>query len=428
MSESLIERQTVPETLVDHDQWICWREVGRDGKPTKIPIDPEQGEPASTTDATTWTDFETALTAIKQSKPSVDGLGFVFAEADPLVGVDLDDCRDPETGTGADWATAIIDQLDSYTEVSPSGTGYHVLVDGELPDGRNRKGDVELYDSARFFTVTGDHVSGTPDQINTRSEALAAVHDEYVDEDEMSSQPEPSLSAGDAQSEPGTDVDLSDEELLKKARSAANGKKFNRLWSGNLSGYQSHSEADMALCFQLAFWTGGDAGWMDQLFRRSGLMRAKWDDQHYADGSTYGEKTIQRAIANTSEFYEPPAADEDGSKQSKAHEREQTGGSSQQDEDEWPWERERAYLQEQNRLLKEKLAEYEATIEEQEDRIETLETQLEDRQAGSSTPARHDDTDDQSREGSTPDDAADDQTADASLWGRAKGFVSTDDR
>jgi primase-polymerase (primpol)-like protein len=139
--------------------------------------------------------------------------------------VDLDDCRDPETGTGANWATAIIDQLDSYTEVSPSGTGYHVLIDGELPDGRNRKGDVELYESARFFTVTGEHVSGTPDQINTRSEALAAVHDEYVDEDEMTSQTEPSVSAGDAQSEPVTDVDLSDEEFLEKARSAANGAK-----------------------------------------------------------------------------------------------------------------------------------------------------------------------------------------------------------
>jgi len=111
-----------------------------------------------------------------------------------------------------------------------------------------------------------------------------------------------------------------------------------------MSGYQSHSEVDMALCFQLAFWTGGDAGWMDQLFRRSGLMHAKWDDQHYADGSTYGEKTIQRAIAKTTEFYEPPADDEDGSEQPQSHEREQTRGTSPQETDEWPWERERAYL------------------------------------------------------------------------------------
>lgn len=427
MSEPLIERQTVPETLVDHDQWICWREAERDGKLTKIPIDPEQGEPASTTDSTTWTSFETALAAIEQSEPSVDGIGFVFAEADPFVGVDLDDCRDPETDTGADWATAIIDQLDSYTEVSPSGTGYHVLVGGDLPEGRNRKGDVELYDSARFFTVTGDHVSGTPAQIEKRSKALAAVHDEYVHEDEMTSETESGLSAGDAQSAPVTAVDLSDEDLLKKARSAANGAKFSRLWSGDTSGYQSHSEADMALCFQLAFWTGGDASWMDKLFRRSGLMRAKWDEQHYADGSTYGEKTIQRAIAKTTEFYEPPADDENGSNQPKTHEQEQTGREPQ-DEDEWPWERERAYLQEQNRLLKEKLAEYETTIEKQEERIETLETELDNLQAGSSTSASHDDTDDQSDEGGTPDDVENDQTADASLWSRAKGFISNDGR
>lgn len=424
MSETLIERQTIPETLVDYDQWICWREAERDGKLTKIPINPEQGTSASTTDSATWADFETAVAVIEQSELSVNGLGFVFAEADPFVGVDIDDCRDPETGSAADWATAIIDQLDSYTEVSPSGTGYHVLVDGDLPQGRNRKGDVELYESARFFTVTGDYVSGTPAQIEPRSEALAAVHEEYVHEDEPRSQPESGLSAVDAQSAPVTDVDLSDEELLEKARSAANGAKFGRLWSGDTSGYQSHSEADVALCFQLAFWTGGDAGWMDRLFRRSGLMRAKWDEQHYADGSTYGEKTIQRAIANTTEFYEPPAEDAEASKQPQHHERTQTGGTSPQNE--WPWERERAYLQEQNRLLKEKLAECEATIEEQEDRIETLETELDDLQSGSSTPANHDDTDDQSGEGSTPDDVENDQTADASLWGRAKGFISSD--
>jgi len=61
----------------------------------------------------------------------------------------------------------------------------------------------------------------------------------------------------------------------------------------------------MALCCLLAFWTGGDRTQMKQLFRQSGLLREKWDEVHYADGSTYGEKTIERAIATTSEFYDP---------------------------------------------------------------------------------------------------------------------------
>jgi primase-polymerase (primpol)-like protein len=100
-------------------------------------------------------------------------------------------------------------------------------------------------------------------------------------------------------------VALDDGVVVEKARSAANGAKFGALYRGSTSGYESQSEADMALCSLLAFWTGGDARQMDRLFRASGLMRGKWDEQHYADGSTYGEKTIERAIAGTSEFYEP---------------------------------------------------------------------------------------------------------------------------
>jgi len=80
--------------------------------------------------------------------------------------------------------------------------------------------------------------------------------------------------------------------------------------TGNTVGYDSQSEADMALCCLLAFWTGGDRTQMDHLFRQSGLLREKWDEVHYADGSTYGEKTIERAIATTSEFYDPDAGDD----------------------------------------------------------------------------------------------------------------------
>jgi hypothetical protein len=94
--------------------------------------------------------------------------------------------------------------------------------------------------------------------------------------------------------------------VLEKATSAKNSAKFERLWNGSTGGYDSHSEADMALCFHLAFWTGGDTAQIDRLFRRSGLMRAKWDEVHFADGSTYGEKTVERAVQRADEFYDPP--------------------------------------------------------------------------------------------------------------------------
>jgi primase-polymerase (primpol)-like protein len=311
MSESLPTEDVLPEALTTREQWLCWRSETRDGKPTKIPIDPTTGAYASTTDPSTWSDFETARDRAATTS-DIAGLGFVFTDEDPIVGVDLDDCRIPETGNTREWATNIIDRLDSFTEISPSGTGYHILVEGSLPEGRNRNDDLELYETARFFTVTGDHVDGTPRTVEPRTAELEAVYDDHLregsDADRSSGVRTPETE-NDRQSRPT--ASLPDEELLDRAKQAANGEKFARLWRGSTAGYESHSEADMALCSLLAFWTGGDAGQMDRLFRDSGLMRDKWDERHFADGSTYGEKTIERAIAGTNEFYDPGASDWD---------------------------------------------------------------------------------------------------------------------
>ena len=73
-------------------------------------------------------------------------------------------------------------------------------------------------------------------------------------------------------------------EVIRKALSASNGERFSRLWYGDTSGYGSHSEADLALCGMLAFWTGGDAARIDTLFRQSGLYREKWDRKDYRNG------------------------------------------------------------------------------------------------------------------------------------------------
>jgi primase-polymerase (primpol)-like protein len=319
---TLPTRADLPDVMLDREQWLCWREQERDGKPTKVPLDPHTGTYGSATGPETWASFATAR---EYAIADADGIGFVFTDDDPLVGVNLDDCRVPETETALDWATDIVDRLESYTEVSPSGTGVHVIVHGDLPEGRNRKGDVELYETARFFTVTGDHVSGTPTGVVERDEALSDVHAEYVAEESAdaetesgdaggeteSGEPESEMDGdGDAEFESAT-VDLSDADLLERAKNAKNGVKFERLWNGVTTGYDSHSEADMALCSLLAFWTGGDRSRVDRLFRDSGLMRAKWDDPHYSDGSTYGEKTVARAVATTSEYYSPSGETDD---------------------------------------------------------------------------------------------------------------------
>lgn len=150
----------LPDALTERDQWLCWRTQTRNGKPTKVPIDPHTRRFGSATDPDAWADFETAREAAADA--TADGLGFAFTDDDPLVGIDLDDCRDRDDGTLTDEATEIIEELVSYTEVSPSGTGVHVIVEGQLPGGRNRRDWVECYETARYFTVTGDHLDRTP--------------------------------------------------------------------------------------------------------------------------------------------------------------------------------------------------------------------------------------------------------------------------
>lgn len=299
MDQTIPERDVLPMGLTEREQWVCWREQERDGRQTKVPVDPNTGGFASATDPETWGTFDGTRA---YAEANGIGVGFVFTETDPFVGVDLDKCRVPATGTVAEWATEIVERLDSYTEVSPSGTGYHVIVEGDLPAGGNRRGDVEMYAHSRYFTVTGEHVEGTPHEIRLRDEALEAVHREFVlGETAGESEVAPTERETAASAAP----DLSDAEVLERARSARNGAKFDRLYRGSTAGYDSNSEADMALCAMLSFWTGGDEGQVDRLFRDSGLYREKWDEVHFADGSTYGEKTVERAVAGTDEFYTP---------------------------------------------------------------------------------------------------------------------------
>ncbi|MHC3439390.1 phage NrS-1 polymerase family protein [Natrialbaceae archaeon A-gly3] len=367
----MIDKSILPTEMCGREQWICWREENRNGDLTKVPVDPETGNFASSTDDRTWSTLETALEYA--STAQADGIGFVFTRTDPLVGIDLDKCRDPETGRPDPEAKEIIQQLESYTEVSPSGTGYHVLVHGDLPDGRNRRGGVEMYDQSRFFTVTADHVDGTPTSINERQDALEAVHEEFVAEDDTDDGIDATTGGRRDDSSQSQTLDLEDEELLEKARSAGNGEKFDRLWRGNTSGYDSQSEADMALCCLLAFWTGGNRMQMDRLFRQSGLIRGKWDDVHHADGSTYGEKTLERSIASTDDFYEPTTPTVETSVDAAAETDTDTASTFEAGIAE-PGSvgGDRVYLEEKNDLLEARIDELEQIIADQRDQIEQL--------------------------------------------------------
>lgn len=296
-----------PSELTERNQWVAWKSVVRAGaeKPTKQPLDPKCNRLASTTDPQTWSSFDGALAKWKRGE--ADGIGFVFTADDPFVGVDLDGCRDRVTGEIEVWAKAIVELLDSYSEISPTGTGLHVICRGELPPGRRRRGKIEMYSDGRYFTMTGAVLEAQSTDVPERTDALALLHDSVFGAPGIPHEGTRQTSSSHR---------LEDEELLARASSARNGNRFSALWSGNMSGNASASEADLALCNLLAFWTGGDPYQIDRLFRRSGLMRSKWDE---ARGErTYGSMTVQKAVANTVErFAGGPTIPEHGSAKAK---------------------------------------------------------------------------------------------------------------
>ncbi len=305
-----VEEGAIPDELRGRPQWVAWRWELRQDRWTKPPIDPHTGEYAAVDRPDTWASFGEARAA--QSVHKLPGVGFVLTPGDPYAVLDYDHCRDAETGAIHLEAQHAIAQLDSYAEVTPSGAGVRVIVRGTLPPGRRRRGDVELYDQARYITVTGNHLDGTPAAIAERTDALARLHARVF--------ALPATSASNGHAAPAATAGLLDDDaaLLERARRAANGWKLDRLLRGDWQGsYPSQSEADAALCQMLAFWTGKDVARIDRLFRQSGLMRDKWDERH--GEQTYGVLTITHAVERCAETYTPTSVGSEPAATAPAH-------------------------------------------------------------------------------------------------------------
>jgi primase-polymerase (primpol)-like protein len=286
----------IPPELRQLAQWVVWKYVPE--------VDPETGETnwdkpprrpdgrlASSTNPQTWSPYETALAAYQAG--GLDGLGIALdgrenADGLVLVAVDLDHCTDRLSGRTEPWAQAIIDAIRSYSEISPSGTGIRIFL-WARPLARGRKrGPKECYCRGRYVTVTGHHIGGTPRTVEARPEALLAFLAEHFPEPARC---EPRPQGG------GVPADLDDAEVVRLLGEAHNGGKFKALWAGNVDGYASRSEADLALCSLLRFRCGRDPDRIDALFRQSGLFRSKWLRDSYReptlskalDGPVYGE-------------------------------------------------------------------------------------------------------------------------------------------
>lgn len=287
----------IPPELKRIPNWVCWRYTTKaNGEQTKTPVRALDLHPASSTNPADWTTLELALQTY-DNEPRCEGVGFVFTKEAGYVGIDLDDCLN-EKGWLSHNEHAWVHLLDSYTEISPSGKGVKVFFKGEIPAefGRRSFGGNGIYDSGRFFTVTGNIYDNFTDIATVKPETIKYLMGKWF----------PAREHGKANWAAQGEA-LTDSEVLTIASRASNSTYFNELYRGAYSSsFSSQSEADAALCTLLAFYAGPNHAQVDRLFRSSGLMRDKWDEQR--GGLTYGEKTVEHVIENMDEYYTPRIA------------------------------------------------------------------------------------------------------------------------
>lgn len=291
----------IPESLKRSGLFCLWKYEQRPGadKPTKVPYQPNSPTTrAESNNPATFSDLQTALTHLGD----FDGLGIgIF---DGIGGIDIDNCI---TKDGlSEMAIDVIRTMDSYTEKSPSGHGIRIffnasdfVYDSKVYYIKNDKLGIEVYlpgMTRRYLTITGDTA---PDAkgLQPRADALQTVLDRYMKR--------PTANQGE-HARPAQPLTLTDEDLIARATRARNGDTFTALWNGQYT--TSHSEADLSLCNLLAYWTQRDPEAMDRLFRRSGLMRDKWDEKRGVQ--TYGAMTITKAIEGCTNIYDPHRAPE----------------------------------------------------------------------------------------------------------------------
>ena len=242
----------IPFEMRSYRQFICWRLQERDGaKPTKLPLNPRTGKLASVTNSDDWGTYDEAVAA----SVNCSGIGFVFTKNDPFTGCDLDDTHDDAEAYARQLK--VYRSLNSYSELSPSKRGLHIIVKATLPGKGRRRNSIELYDTERFFTMTGDVFNNVA--IVERQEFVSILYEQMggVVQTHFSNEDKPQT--------------CTDEEILARASGALNGEKFQQLYQGDWQNiYPSQSEADFALVDIVAFYTQNRAQ-IARLFLQSAL-------------------------------------------------------------------------------------------------------------------------------------------------------------
>lgn len=288
----------IPQELKNNASFCVWKLEKRRGKPTKVPYNPRTGQLAKTNDPSTFSDFGTAMKAYAMG--GWDGIGYRVSEG--IGAIDIDHCI-REDGSLNDVAASILAFLpDAYFEKSPSGTGLRgffrlspdFAYDKTVYYINNRQHGLEVYlpgVTNRFVTVTGDEFrAGT---VTRNDEALQNLLDTFMKR---------KAQVSNRTVEPCSY--LTDEQVIEHVSRSESGEKFKALMDGRWEeGYDSQSDADMALVSILAFWCGNVEEQIDRIFRTSGLFRDKWDRQ--TGDSTYGQITIRNAVSTNDTIYTP---------------------------------------------------------------------------------------------------------------------------
>ena len=280
----------IPNELHDLKQWVGWKKgiKQENGKVTKFPINALTNKSAKSNDPNTWTDMISAVGGVQQY--GLDGIGFMLEGG--YFGVDLDDCSE-------ELKREFIEQLQSYTELSQSGNGIHIICKGSIPRSMRTEG-IEIYQGGRYFVMTGNVIGNYP--IEDCTQRIQPLIDKYFPQHSKPSKKTQIVSYNEP-------ILLDDTNVLLKARNSKNGPQFSLLLDGHWEGnYPSQSEADMAFATLLAFWTNKNYEQMDRIFRMSGLYRDKWDRR--TGHSTYGAITLNSAIDRTMSTYSKAYEDE----------------------------------------------------------------------------------------------------------------------
>ena len=299
----------IAEELKNYNNWVLWKKIKKvsQDKPVKMPFNID-GSLADTTDSKTWTSFNDALEMYK--KGGYNGIGFVFSKDDPFVGIDIDDCIS-EKGIINDDAIKIIKDFNSYTEVSQSKRGLHIIIRGKKTGNKCRKGQFEVYDNNRYFALTGIQLTNTPSTVEARQVTLNWLYGKVFGEAKQKK------IEGCTRS---TITNLDELAIIEKIEKSHLGSEFKKLYDGDYSNFtrividqdvkrkageppktkviNDHSAGDYSLCRMIAYYTQ-DVNVIDSIFRRSGLIRGKWDS------GGYGTKTINNAIKSLTKYYDP---------------------------------------------------------------------------------------------------------------------------